>query len=67
MLALAGVSCASGSSMLGCSERALLGGAVLYVVSRVALRLVVAILVSAVMSSPPSGRTPEKTNREFGQ
>jgi hypothetical protein len=66
MLVLAGVGYFSERTILGCTIRSLTGAAILYVVSLVAMKLVLAIMVSAVVSSNTTVK-PEKANREHGQ
>ena len=66
MLVFAGVGYFSERTILGCTIRSVTAAAILYVVSMVAMKLVLAIMVSAVMSSNPATK-PEKANRESGQ
>lgn len=66
MLVMAGVGYFSERTILGCTVRSVIGAAILYVVSMVAMRLVLAIMVSAVMSSNAAAK-PEKAHREPGQ
>jgi hypothetical protein len=66
MLVFAGVGYFSERTILGCTIRSLICAAILYVVSMVAMKLVLAIMVSAVISSSPAAK-PEKANREPGQ
>ncbi len=66
MLVMAGVGYFSERTILGCTIRSLIGAAILYVLSMVAMRLVLAIMVSAVMSGNAASK-PEKANREYGQ
>lgn len=66
MLVLAGVGYFSERTIFGCTIRSLTGAVILYVVSMVAMKLVLAIMVSAVVSSNPAVK-PEKANREHGQ
>jgi hypothetical protein len=63
---LAGVGYFSERTILGCTIRSVVGAAILYVVSMVAMKLVLAIMVSAVMSGSAAVK-PEKANREPGQ
>ena len=66
MLVLAGVGYLSGLTMLACTIRAVVGAVILYVASRVAMSLVLAIMVSAVISSGQANK-PERANREHAQ
>ena len=66
MLVMAGVGYFSERTILACTIRSAIGAAILYVVSMVAMKLVLAIMVSAVVSSNTAAK-PEKANREPGQ
>lgn len=66
MLVLAAVGYYSGLTMTALSIRAVVGAAVLYVAARVGLSLMVAIMVSAVMSSTQS-KPPERARSERAQ
>lgn len=66
MLVLAAVGYYSGLTMMALSIRAVVGAAVLYAAARVGLSLVVAIMVSAVMSANQS-KPQERARSEHAQ
>jgi hypothetical protein len=63
LLVFAGIGYFSGLRMLTCTVRSLAGAAGLYLAARVAMRMALAIFVSAVMRSSP-GASAGRKDRE---
>jgi hypothetical protein len=59
--AMAIIGAASGTPLFTCALRAIAGAAITYLLMRVAGRIIVAVLVEAIVGSPPS--TSEEKDR----